>query len=83
MHAALLILANDVNWRTGLVLQAPAPGGRCGPGTVGYALARGPAHGWAVTTRPARSPDGVPGTLGHNGVRATLTDPRGRSQGGR
>ena len=70
MHAALLILANDVSRRTGLVLQAPAPGGRCGPGTVGTLVSR---PFWTLHTRagchhtPARPPDGVPGMLRHNG----------------
>jgi hypothetical protein len=79
MHAALLILANDVSRRTGLVLQAPAPGGRCGPGTVGTLVSR---PFWTLHTRagchhtPARPPDGVPGMLRHNGPSDADRSPR-------
>jgi hypothetical protein len=81
--SALLILANDVSRRTGLVLQASAPGGRCAPRHCAYALAPGAPHTGRLSphVRPGQ-PTG-PGRAAPQWDPATPADPRGRSQGGR
>jgi hypothetical protein len=82
MHAALLILANDVSWRTGLVLQARAPGGRCAPGTMRSRWLEAPRTraGWRHMSGP--STRRATGTLRHNGPsdadRSPRSEPGGR-----